>query len=153
MSFWVGLDYYHWLLLGLLLLVIEVMTGGGFLMWLGFSALATGLLVLMLPWVHLPLSWEWQLVVFAVGCVLAVALWWKFFHWSTMPQQNTSLNRRGSDLVGREALLKGALENGEGFVMVDGVRWQVSGPDLPDGTRVRLVQLNDLVFVVEAVPK
>ena len=61
MSFWQGLDYYHWLLLGLLLLVIEVMAGGGFLMWLGFSALATGLLVLVLPWLHLALSWEWQI--------------------------------------------------------------------------------------------
>jgi membrane protein implicated in regulation of membrane protease activity len=151
MSFWQGLDYYHWLLLGLLLLVIEVMAGGGFLMWLGFSALATGLLVLVLPWLHLALSWEWQLAVFAVGCVLAVAIWWKFFHWTVPAPESSSLNRRGSDLVGRETQLRGALVNGVGHVMIDGVRWQVSGPDLPDGARVRLLRQDDLIFVVEAV--
>lgn len=77
MTFWMGLDYYHWLLLGLLLLVVEVLSGGGFLMWIGFSALATGVLLLVLPWFSVVVSWELQLVIFAVGCVLAVWAWWR----------------------------------------------------------------------------
>lgn len=148
MSFWQGLDYYHWLLLGLTLLVIEVLAGGGFLMWVGFSALATGVLVLALPWFHISLSWEWQLLVFAIGCILAVAGWWKFFHW-TVADDSSKLNRRGAELVGREAVLRGPLVNGAGIVMLDGLRWQVTGPDLPDGARVKLVRQDDVTFVVE----
>lgn len=150
MSFWQGLDYYHWLLFGLTLLVIEVLAGGGFLMWIGFSALATGVLVLVLPWLHISLNWEWQLLVFAVGCVVAVAAWWKFFHW-TVTDDNSKLNRRGAELVGREAVLRGPLVNGSGVVMLDGLRWQVTGPDLPDGTKVKLLRQDDVIFVVEPI--
>ncbi|CAH9018967.1 NfeD family protein [Candidatus Nitrosacidococcus sp. I8] len=147
MSFLQTLDYHHWLLLGLLLLVIEVLAGGGFLMWLGFSALSTGLVVFILPW----FNWELQLVIFAIGCILSVFIWWRFFRW-TVDSKNSSLNRRGSDLVGREAVLKEPIVNGFGYVMIDGVRWQVTSPkDLPEGTRVRLLKQDDLIFTVEKI--
>ena len=61
-----GLDYYHWILFGLVLLIAEVFVGGSFLMWIGFSALVLGLLLLLLPLVGIHLGWEWQLVLFGI---------------------------------------------------------------------------------------
>lgn len=150
MSFLLGLDYYHWLLAGLLLLVVEMLIGGGLLMWLGFSALGTGILVLVLPWFNFNSGWESQLVFFSIGCLVSVAVWWKYFHWS-LPVGQAQLNRRGTEHVGQIVELKEPLENGRGHVMMGDTRWQIKGPDLPAGTRIRLVELDDMVFVAEPV--
>ena len=57
MEFLYALDYYHWILLGLVLLVLEIFVGGAFLMWMGFSSIVVGVLVLILPWVGVHPSW------------------------------------------------------------------------------------------------
>lgn len=145
-----GLDYYHWLLAGMLLLVVEMLVGGGFLMWVGFSALGTGVTVLVLPWLNFNAGWESQLVIFSVGCLVAVAVWWKYFHWS-IADNKVQLNQRGSEHVGSIVELKAPIENGMGHVMLGDTRWQIKGPDLPVGARVRLIELDDMAFIAEPV--
>jgi membrane protein implicated in regulation of membrane protease activity len=148
MSFWQSLDYYHWLLLGLLLLVIELLAGGGFLLWIGFAALVTGLLVLVLPWFQIALSWEGQLLLFIASCVVAVGCWRKYFRWRLA---TPTLEVDPESLIGREACLEDAIEQGRGQVSIDGRQWQVAGPDLPVGTRVRVMHVDGDILVVEAM--
>src|SRR5690606_40215088 len=78
MEFLYALDYYHWILLGLVLLVLEIFVGGAFLMWLGLSSIVVGVLVLLLPWLGIHPGWEWQLVMFSIGAFGAIILWRRF---------------------------------------------------------------------------
>lgn len=144
MNFWQGLDYYHWLFLGLFILVIELLLGGGFLVWVGIAAVATGVLVLALPWFEVVLGWQGQLAIFVVCNLLSIATWWHFFHW------HTDRGVAGADICGRDALLASPLRDGRGHVEVDGERVPITGPDLAAGTRVRLIKKTRLGFVVEA---
>ena len=75
MHWLMALDYGHWLLLGLILLVLEVAAGRGVLLWTGLVALVTGLLTLFLPFADIHLSWVAQLMVFA-GLLLLVLMGW-----------------------------------------------------------------------------
>lgn len=144
MSLLHSLDYYHWLLLGVMLMVVELLLGGGFLVWLGFAAFITGVLVLVLPWIDIVLAWQWQLVMFIALSVLAVGCWWKYFHWLHPDEQ---ANR----LLGTEICLQKSMKHGEGHLEINGIDWPISGPDLPAGTRVQLVAWKKRHFVVEAI--
>ncbi len=144
-----ALDYYHWIILGMVLLVLEIFIGGAFLMWLGLSSIVVGLLVLLLPFVGVHPSWEWQLVLFGVGAVSALMLWRRYVK-DEPAHEAPGLNQRGRDHVGKIVVLKTAIENGEGVVSIDDTRWRVTGPALPAGARVKLLALDDMVFSVEA---
>lgn len=148
MEFLYALDYYHWILLGLVLLVLEIFVGGAFLMWLGLSSIAVGLLVLLLPWIGIHPDWRWQLVLFSVGAFASIMLWRRYVK-DVPPEDAPGLNQRGREYIGRVAVLKTAIENGEGFISIDDTRWRVTGPDLPVGSRVRLTAMHDMVFTVE----
>jgi hypothetical protein len=148
MEFLYALDYYHWILLGLVLLVLEIFVGGAFLMWLGLSSIVVGVLVLLLPWLGIHPGWEWQLVMFSIGAFGAIILWRRFVR-DEPAGDAPGLNQRGREYVGRVVPLKTAIENGEGFISIDDTRWRVTGPDLPVGTRVKLTAMHDMVFTVE----
>lgn len=143
-----ALDYYHWILFGLMLLIAEVFIGGSFLMWIGFSALLLGLLLLLLPLVGIYLGWEWQLILFGIGAMVSLYLWRRYMK-DDRESDVPGLNQRGSDLVGRTATLHDPIVNGEGTIIVHDTHWQVTGPDMPAGTRVTLLSLDNMVFRVE----
>ncbi len=83
-----------WLVAGLVLLVVEVLAPGVFMMWLGIAALATGALALLAePGLGL------QVVAFAVFAALALAAGLKL----RGPKRAAVLNTAQSGLVGRPA--------------------------------------------------
>lgn len=144
------LDYHHWILLGLLLLVLEVFVGGSLLMWNGLSAICVGILVLLLPLFGIYPGWEMQLTMFGVGGLAALYAWRRYVR-DPVAADAPALNRRGASHVGEVVKLDEAIENGTGYIHLDDTRWTVRGPDLPTGSRIRLVALNDMVFQAEPV--
>ena len=149
MEFLYGLDYYHWILFGLMLLIAEIFIGGSFMMWIGFSALLIGFALLLLPLLGIHLSWQWQLVLFGIGAVVALYLWRRYV--KDEEGLDSGLNQRGSDWVGKVVPLKEAIVNGQGRIVIYDTHWRVTGPDLPAGTQVRLLSLENMVYTVEAV--
>ncbi len=55
------LDYWHWLILSVLLVILEIFSPGVFLIWMGLAAGLVGLLLLAFP----ELGWHYQLLGFA----------------------------------------------------------------------------------------
>ena len=54
---------WNWFIVGGLLLVIELIAPGTFMLWLGLSALLVGVISLVVDW-----SWQAQFITFAVFC-------------------------------------------------------------------------------------
>jgi membrane protein implicated in regulation of membrane protease activity len=50
-------------------------------------------------------------------------------------------------LVGRHFLLERAIVNGAGAIRVHDSVWRVTGPDLPQGTQVRVTGVDDGVLL------
>jgi membrane protein implicated in regulation of membrane protease activity len=63
-----ALGAWNWMILAAVLLVLEMLAPGIFLMWFGFAAAATGLIVF-----RYDIVWQWQLIWFC-GLSLAAVL-------------------------------------------------------------------------------
>lgn len=141
------LTYWHWLSLGLLLLLFELLSGGGFLLWMGLAALATGIIVIVLPWLSIPI----QLIIFAIAAIDASVIWWFYWHKNQHVSDQPALNRRSEQYIGRILTLETEISNGRGKVKVGDTLWRVLGEDMPAGTRVKVVDVDGVLLHVEAV--
>ncbi len=129
---------WNWMILGVALLALEVVSPGVYLLWLGIAALLTGTLSFQLAdaafW-----SWQVQVLAFLALSMIAVLVVRRFFPVTGSDDTDQPLlNQRGQQLVGRTAVLEDAIVNGQGRVRLGDTLWRVSGPDLPAGTRVRV---------------
>ncbi|MGH8432280.1 MAG: NfeD family protein, partial [Solimonas sp.] len=116
--------YWHWWVLGIVLLVTEMLLPTGFvLLWIGASAIIVGLL----SWL-LPLSWQLELVLFSI-LSLASFYVWKRFRPALQTSDRPTLNRRGDSYIGRTFTLKDPVVNGVGKLRVDDSQWRITGPD------------------------
>ncbi len=138
--------YWNWWLLGVVLMVLEVLAPGFFLLWMGVAAALVGVLAAALP----GLAPEWQGLAFAALSVGAIAGWhaWQQRHPGT--SEAPLLNRRGEQLIGRVLELETAIVAGEGRARLGDASWKVRGPELPAGSRVRVVGVDGTVLRVEA---
>jgi membrane protein implicated in regulation of membrane protease activity len=123
-----------WAIVGLALCIMEVMAPGIFLLWIGVAAFANAVLLLVTP-----LSIEWLLVTFCVFTVVSVLAGRKIYGAKDISTDAPFLNRRADALIGRETRLHAAIENGVGLAQIDDTVWRVSGPELPQGARVKIV--------------
>lgn len=139
--------YWHWWVLGLLLLVAEMLSPTGFfLLWIGAAAILVGAVAWAVP----TLGWEVELVMFGVLSVASFFVW-KRFRPSLAATDQPALNRRGQSYVGRTFTLSSAIVNGVGKLHVDDSQWRVSGADAEAGTQVKVVAVDGATLKVERV--
>ena len=139
------IEFWHWWVAAIVLVVVEIFAPGTVALWMAISAAAVGLLLLAVP----ELTWQTQLIVFAVLSVATVIGWRTYqLRYPTVSDQ-PMLNRRGEQYVGRVFTLDEAIVNGTGKIHVDDTMWKVEGEDLPEGTQVRVTGVEGTVLTVE----
>lgn len=138
--------FWHWWVLAGVLLILELTSPVFFFLWLGFAAAAVGFIILILPGTPV----EAQLVLFGVLSVVAVVAWRRYREIHPPASDQPLLNQRGQQYAGRIFTLDHAIVNGDGKVEVDDSTWRVKGPDLPAGTRVRVIGVDGVIFIVES---
>lgn len=140
------LEFWHWMILAALLAGLEILTPGFFFLWLGGAALITGIVALVAP----SLGWDVQVLIFAVLSGASVLGWYKFRHKLKIQSDDNTLNRRGEQLLARTATLSEPIANGRGQIRIDDTVWRCEGPDLPAGTRVKVVAVRGAMLSVES---
>jgi len=138
---------WSWIVAGLVLLALELVLPGGFLLWMGVAGLVTGVVSLFQP-----IEWPLQWLIFGVLSLTSIALWVRWTRHRPAVTDRPYLNRRAETLVGREVVLEQAITEGFGRVVIGDSVWRVSGPDLPVGQRVRIIGSQGAVLQVEEVP-
>lgn len=139
-----------WWVLGIVLLILEVLMPGVFLVWIGVAAIVTGALT-MLFWGAAWWAWQVQWIVFAMLSIAAVLVGRRVVLSSARKTDEPFLNQRARSLVGRTATLDQPITEGRGRIRLDDTVWSVQGPDLPVGTRVRVVASSGRDLTVEPV--
>jgi membrane protein implicated in regulation of membrane protease activity len=139
-----SLGAWAWILLGLALAALELLSPGVFLIWLGLAAIFTGLADGALD-----LSWQASTLFFAALSVAAVLVGRAISRPAVQKDDASALNRRGEALVGRTFTLEAPIVGGEGRVRVGDSSWRVTGPDAPAGSAVRVVRVDGSTLVVE----
>ena len=138
-----NLLFWHWWLLALGLLIIELATGTFYLLWVSFAAAVVGgLMLVMSP------TWQVQFGLFAALSLLSVALWHRYRP-ALKPSDQPTLNRRGDSYVGRVFTLDAPIVNGVGKLHVDDTQWRISGDDSAAGTKVKVVRADGSTLRVE----
>jgi hypothetical protein len=140
------LSYWNWLAFGTLLLILEVFGAGGYLLWIGIAAASVGVLTYLFPDLH----WALQFILFGALSVLTAVYWWRRQRTAAKPSDQPGLNRRGSELVGRQFVLHEAISAGHGKIKAGDTLWLVSGPDLPAGSQVKVIGQDGVLLKVEA---
>ncbi|SMF05541.1 hypothetical protein SAMN02982989_4771 [Xaviernesmea oryzae] len=144
-----SLGPWSWWILGLVLLAAELAAPGVFLIWIGAAAIVVGALSLMF-WDTGFWSWQIQFLVFAVLAIAFALAGRRFYASRKETSDEPLLNRRGESLVGRTATLNEPITEGRGRIRLDDTWWSVMGPDLPAGTRVKVVASSGRDLSVEA---
>ncbi len=137
-----GLEFWHWLVLGVVLATIEVFAPGAFFMWLGISAGIVGAIVWLIPEV----SWEVQILVFSILSVASVVIARRYLKAHPLETDLPNLNRRGEQYVGRIFTLEEPVINSQGKIQVDDSTWKITCDDCDAGTKVVINGVDGVVL-------
>ena len=135
-----------WACLSLLLIAAEVMAPGVFMLWLGIAAGVTCFVVLLFPGIPL----LWQAAGFIVLSFVSIWVYRRYFRQDDERNDQPLLNRRAEQFVGKVFVLDSALADGTGRIRVGDAYWTVTGPDLPVGTKVRVIGADSMTLKVQA---
>jgi membrane protein implicated in regulation of membrane protease activity len=137
-------DWIIWLIAGLVLLMLEMLAPGVFMMWLGLAACGTGLAALAVGF-----GFEFQVVTFAVLAAISLAVGLR------LRRQPTRLNTQQAGLAGRTATAL-VFHGREGRVRVGDSDWSARVPnDVPQpdpGARLRVEGVDGTVLIVRPEP-
>jgi membrane protein implicated in regulation of membrane protease activity len=144
MEMLLSLGSWNWFILGVVLLILEMLVPGTFLLWLGIAAVAVGIISRFIDW-----SWQSQLIAFAALSIALIPAWRYFARRVDGPSDHATLNRRTAGYVGRVFTLETPIVDGNGTVRIGDTVWRVAGPDCPAGSRVRVTQADGADLRVE----
>jgi len=142
-----SVDFWHWLILAVLLMILEVFAPGAFFLWLGISAGVVGIILWALP----DISGNTQLLLFALISVASIALWRIRLRKHPTESADSTLNARTKQYVGRVFTLVDPIVDGYGKIRVDDAYWQVNGPDCDAGQKVRVTGTDGMTLQVTPV--
>ena len=138
-------EFWHWWVLAVLLMAVEVFAPTTLFLWTGVSAGAVGLVVLVAE----DIGWEFQVLLFAVLSVVSVVAWRRYARLHPVRSEDPWLNRRAEQYIRRQFTLEEPIVNGEGMVKVDDTTWKIAGENLEAGSRVRVIGVDGVILKVE----
>ena len=142
-----SLGAWSWIILGGILLAVELIAPGTFILWLGVSAILVGLISFVIDW-----NWQEQGVGFVILAVASLVMWWRLIRPAKRDEDASDqpfLNRRAQGFVGREFTLEKPIVDGAGTVRIGDTVWRVTGPDCAAGSRVRIARAEGATLFVE----
>lgn len=139
-----SLVWWHWIVGGLILVALEIVVPGVFLLWMGAGAIITGGIAAALGIA----DWQTQCLIFVPLAFICLFMGRKFIL-KAAPEVDGTLNRRLAGYVGRRAEVVQPIVNGKGRVRLGDTLWIVQGPDCPEGTMVTITGVDGSELVVE----
>ena len=142
-DFVIQLGGWAWVIGGLILLGLEILAPGNVFVWFGVAAMITGGFALLTDF-----GWQVDGLLFVVLAVVLVIVGRRFFARAGAPSEQPFLNQRAMKQIGTLHVLGDPIVAGHGRVHIDDTNWRVTGPDLPSGTRVKVVSADGAVLGV-----
>jgi membrane protein implicated in regulation of membrane protease activity len=136
-----------WLAIGAALFTLDILAPGFFMLWFALAAAVVGVLLFAVP-----MDVTWQILAFCAASVISLLLARRL--WGTGTSRDVTdkplLNQRAQQLIGRTFRLATAIQGGQGRITAGDGNWLVRGPDLPEGSMVRVLRAEGTVLIVEA---
>ncbi len=136
-------DGWLWAIGGVLLLILEVLAPGFFLVFLGAAAIATGLFTLMFDLGIAP-----QMVLFVIYTSLALMIGKRWYGEPDAPNALGGLNDPAKRLVGKTATVVDPVDEHGGRVKLGDSEWSARGGPAATGDRVEIVSVDGNCLLV-----
>ncbi len=142
--------WWHWIVLGIALLIWDMTLGTFFILGLGIAAIIVGLLDMFID-----TSFTAELTIWMILSILVIAVWFKWFREQPVTESGQSNYRL--DTLG--VVMEDIQPHSRGKVTFDtpvlgNTSWHaISKVDLDKGTRVKIVQINGQLIEVEPLTK
>jgi membrane protein implicated in regulation of membrane protease activity len=144
----IELLYWHWLLLGMVLVVAELFVPSFTILWFGLGAVLVGLVSLLVT-----MSLTIQLALWAISSVVLTVLWFKYF--KTTMLDKTNAGRTSQSVIGEFGqVIKVATEGSRGQVrfvipILGDDEWDFISEDHVDiGDRVYIKEISGNTLIV-----
>lgn len=137
----------NWFTLGFILIILEMLLPGMFLMWFGVSALIVGTIV----WI-IPMSMNAELILFAITSIASVIIVILIMRRVAPNSHSTvtqNLNQaRGAELIGAVFTLDSSVTHNEGKLNIGDSVWLIRGPNAASGTHIIITNIenNTLIY-------
>jgi hypothetical protein len=128
-----GLGPWAWWIGGAILLALEIAVPGNVFVWFGIAGILTGAVSLLTD-----LGWQGELILFAGASLVLVIVGRRYFARAGASEEPL-LNERATRLIGQSYILGDPIVGGTGRIRIGDTVWRLTGPDLPSGTRVRII--------------
>lgn len=134
----------HWLILGFILLILEIMIPGIFFLWWGISALIIGVISYFLL-----LSLAVSGVLFAIIAIIASVCWWRYQQWKNREDLSVEkLNQRGLAMIQQQGNVTEVLSGNTARAAFGDTTWRVEGQGLQVGDKVEVVAVHGITLIV-----
>jgi len=144
-EFFEAMQFWHWIILAIVLIAGEALGAAGFLLGAVMAALEVALLSYIWP----DLTWQQQLSLFAVLALLCSVWFWYRFKSFSQTTDLPKLNNRAAQLIGREFALTQEMTGGQGKMQVGDTLWRVESEiNLPIGTQVKVIGSREMVLLI-----
>lgn len=146
MQFLEGMNGTRWLMIGFVLLVLEVLTGTMYILWVAAAALIVGVIMFIAP----VLDWSAQLLLFAI--LTGVLMY--FGHTYLRPKMKggepSDLNDRARSMVGMRVKAVADFDTGRGRVQVGDTQWRakMDEGDAKAGDELKISSVDGTTLVV-----
>jgi len=155
LEYFLSLGIWNWFIVAALLFVLEVLAPGAFMLWLGISAAAVGVISFVIAYGGIPLGvvWGWQVqcAAFVVFSAALFPLWRRFQCVAKAPSDQPLLNQRTQGYVGKVFTLDKPIVDGTGAIRIGDTVWRVSGADCAAGRQVKVARADGAMLFVEPV--
>ena len=145
-----GIAYWHWLVLGMLLIVAEIFVPSFTIFWFGLGAVLVSAFVWFLP----DMALSWQLFIWAVASSVFTLLWFKLFRPLMTDRTKAGISREA--ILGEIGqVIKVPVESKDGAVrfttpLLGSDEWAFICEEKVDaGDRVRVKDISGNTLIVE----
>ena len=138
-----NLNFMHWLVLGLSLIILELFLWTVFLLWIGASAITVSIFFYLMP----DTSWPIQLLIFVVLSLTTTNLAKRYYPVKTVDDE---LHEKAKTFIGKECKVS-SIEDGIIKVQIGKSLWFARGTGLSVGQAVKIVDVDDSTFIVELI--
>ena len=147
-AFFSSWGMWSWMSLGVILMILELLIPGTFLIWFGLGAILTGLTVLMFS----GLSVSAQLLIFVIMSLICVAFGIFVYAKIFGPNKENDSNKKtgANRYIGSRFTVVDPIKNGRGKIAVGDSVWiALSDKDFKKGDEITVVGVKGTQLIVE----
>ena len=138
-----NLNFMHWLVLGLSLIILELFLWTVFLLWIGASAITVSIFFYLMP----ETAWPIQLLIFVALSLASTFLAKRYYPVKTVDDE---LHEKAKTYIGKECKVS-SIDDGAIKVKIGNSLWFAKGKELSVGQTVKIIDVESSTFIVEPV--